>query len=86
MEKEEIIEKVNAILADQLIGVDADGVKPDASLATDLGADSIDAVDICMAIERAFSISLPDSVWDDLKDCQVSEIYDLVGELIEKKQ
>jgi hypothetical protein len=39
-----------------------------------------------MAIERAFSISLPDSVWDDLKDCQVSEIYDLVGELIEKKQ
>lgn len=84
MDRKEIIEKVNAILADQLIGVEISDVRPDLSLATDLGADSIDAVDISMAIERTFSISLPESVWDDLKDYRVKEIYDMVGELIEK--
>lgn len=86
MDKKEIIEKVNAILADQLIGVEMGDVRPDLSLATDLGADSIDAVDISMAIERTFSISLPESVWDDMKDYRVKEIYDMVGELIEKQQ
>ena len=86
MDRKEIIEKVNAILADQLIGVEISDVRPDLSLATDLGADSIDAVDISMAIERTFSISLPESVWDDLKDYRVNEIYDMVGELIEKQQ
>lgn len=86
MDRKEIIEKVNAILADQLIGVGIGDVRPDLSLATDLGADSIDAVDISMAIERTFSISLPESVWDDMKDYRVKEIYDMVGELIEKQQ
>lgn len=86
MDKKEIIEKVNAILADQLIGVETGDVRPDLSLATDLGADSIDAVDISMAIERTFSISLPESVWDDMKDYRVHEIYDMVGELIDKQQ
>lgn len=84
MDRKEIIEKVNAILADQLC-VEMGDVRPDLSLPTDLGADSIDAVDISMAIERTFSISLPESVWDDLKDYRVSEIYDMVGELIEKQ-
>lgn len=86
MDRKEIIEKVNAILADQLIGVGIGDVRPDLSLATDLGADSIDAVDISMAIERTFSISLPESVWDDMKDYRVKEIYDMVGELIDKQQ
>mmetsp|Transcript_45051 Transcript_45051/g.78404 ORF Transcript_45051/g.78404 Transcript_45051/m.78404 type:complete len:114 (-) Transcript_45051:140-481(-) len=57
--EEEVETKLNGIIAEQL-GVDLEKVKPDASFTEDLGADSLDAVELIMAIEEAFDIEIPD--------------------------
>ena len=85
MKQEEIKTKVNAILGDQL-NVEEKSIRMEANLATDLLADSIDAVDIAMELEREFRINIPDKVWDEMKDYRVGELYDLVGELINEQQ
>merc|ERR1712093_948852 len=54
-----IEEKLNGIIAEQL-GVEEDKVTPNASFTEDLGADSLDAVELIMAIEEAFDIEIPD--------------------------
>lgn len=85
MKQEEIKTKVNAILGDQL-NVEEKSIRMEANLATDLLADSIDAVDIAMELEREFRINIPDKVWDEMKDYRVGELYDLVGELTNEQQ
>jgi acyl carrier protein len=52
-------ERVKEIIVEQL-GVNADQVTPDAKLLEDLGADSLDAVELVMAIEEEFGIEVPD--------------------------
>ena len=54
--EEDIAGKVKDIFSEQL-GVDAEKVTPDASFTEDLGADSLDAVELIMAIEEAFDRS-----------------------------
>ena len=56
---EEVEDKVKSIIAEQL-GVELDTVVPGASFTEDLGADSLDAVELIMAIEEAFDIEIPD--------------------------
>jgi len=56
---ENIEEKVQEIIVEQL-GVSADQVKPEAKMIEDLGADSLDAVELVMAIEEEFEIEVPD--------------------------
>lgn len=85
MKQEEIKTKVNAILGDQL-NVEEKSIRMEANLATDLLADSIDAVDIAMELEREFRINIPDKVWDEMKDYRVGELYDLVGELTNNEE
>ena len=58
MEHDEIFEKVRETLVDAL-GVDDDEVTPDATLTTDLGAESIDFLDIVFRLEKAFEIKIP---------------------------
>ena len=55
----EIESKVNAIIVDKL-GVEASEVKPEASFTHDLGADSLDTVELIMEFEKEFGISIPD--------------------------
>ncbi len=55
----EINEKVVEIIVDKL-GVDASEVKPEASFTNDLGADSLDTVELIMEFEKEFGISIPD--------------------------
>ena len=52
-------EKVKSIIADQL-GVEAGEVKPGASFTDDLGADSLDIVELVMAFEEEFDIEIPE--------------------------
>lgn len=54
-----IQEKVTEIIVEQL-GVSADQVKPEAKLIEDLGADSLDAVELVMAVEEEFGIEVAD--------------------------
>ena len=55
----EIESKVKAIIVDKL-GVDEADVKPEASFTNDLGADSLDTVELIMEFEKEFGISVPD--------------------------
>ena len=52
-------DKVKAIIAEQL-GVKPEEVQPQASFIDDLGADSLDTVELIMALEEEFSIEIPD--------------------------
>ena len=52
-------ERVKKIIAEQL-GVEEDEVTPEASFVEDLGADSLDTVELVMALEEEFSIEIPD--------------------------
>ena len=56
--RDEIYEKVSATLVEAL-NVDEDDVKPDATLQGDLGAESIDFLDIVFRLEREFNIKIP---------------------------
>jgi acyl carrier protein len=58
MTRDEIFEKVREVLVDAL-GVDDDEVTPSARLTTDLGAESIDFLDISFKLEQAFNFKIP---------------------------
>ena len=60
MVKEEVFEKIRTALVDAL-GVDDDEVTPGATLVGDLGAESIDFLDIVFRLEKAFNIEIPRS-------------------------
>lgn len=55
----EIESRIRAIIADQL-GVSEDEVKPEARFIEDLGADSLDIVELIMAMEEEFETEIPD--------------------------
>jgi acyl carrier protein len=55
----EIAEKVKSIIIDKL-GVEDSEITPEASFTNDLGADSLDTVELIMEFEKEFDISIPD--------------------------
>ncbi|MCY0880480.1 MAG: acyl carrier protein [Firmicutes bacterium] len=57
--KEQVFEKVKKIIVEQL-GVDEDEVTLEASFIDDLGADSLDIVELIMALEEEFGLEIPD--------------------------
>ena len=54
-----ILEKLQSLIADQL-GVDGNTITMDTNIADDLGADSLDTVELIMEFEKAFDIQIPD--------------------------
>jgi acyl carrier protein len=58
MDREQVLEQVKTVMVDAL-GVDDDEVKPDATLMGDLGAESIDFLDIVFRLEKTFGIKIP---------------------------
>lgn len=81
MTKEEIEAKVNGIIASQL-GVPDRAVKPEARLGVDMNADSLDAVEILTELENEFQVFISQEKFEAMEGCKVSEVYDLIGELI----
>ena len=77
-----VAEKVKSIIVDQL-GVDEDQVTADASFVEDLGADSIDTVELVMAFEEEFGIEIPDE--DAEKITRVKEAVDYIEAHSKKK-
>jgi acyl carrier protein len=72
-------EKVKEIIAKQL-GVNAAEITPDSSFVEDLGADSLDTVELVMAFEEAFNVEIPD---EDAE--KIQKVKDAV-EYIKNKQ
>jgi len=66
MEHEEIFDKVKEVIVDQL-SVEEDDVVEEASFVDDLGADSLDIVELVMALEESFGVSIPDEEAEGIK-------------------
>jgi acyl carrier protein len=62
-----VFEKVRAILVDQLGIDDEEKVTMEASIVDDLGADSLDVVDLVMSLEEEFDIEIPDEDVENMK-------------------
>ena len=71
-----MLEKIKSIVADQL-GVDEDQVTEDASFIDDLGADSLDTVELIMAFEEEFDVEIPDE--DAQKIKTVKDVIDYIS-------
>ncbi|OLB88085.1 MAG: acyl carrier protein [Acidobacteria bacterium] len=67
--KKEIVEKVKQIIGEQL-GVDEGEVTLSASFVDDLGADSLDRVELVMALEEAFDLEIPDEEAEKIRTVQ----------------
>ena len=70
-------ERVKKIIAEQL-GVEEDEVTPEASFVEDLGADSLDTVELVMALEEEFEIEIPDE--DAEKITTVQQAIDYIND------
>ena len=77
MSSEEIFEKIKEIIVEQL-GVTENTVTMEASFIDDLGADSLDIVELIMALEEEFDLEIPDT--DAEKIVTVSDVVDYIKE------
>ena len=70
-----IFEKVRDIIAEEL-GIESDIIKLDSNLADDLGADSLDAIELIMAVEEEFDVEIADN-----EATQIKLVSDIVSYL-----
>jgi len=78
MEYEEIVKKVKAIIVDKL-GVEPSEVTETANFTNDLGADSLDTVELLMEFEKVFGIKIPDE-----ETGAIATVKDAVDKVAEK--
>jgi acyl carrier protein len=76
-------EKVKDIISGQL-GVKKEEIKPESSFVDDLGADSLDTVEVVMALEEEFGIEIPDE--DAEKITTVGEAVKYIDDKVQAKQ
>ena len=79
----EVAQKVTAIIVDKL-GVDESEVKMEASFTNDLGADSLDTVELIMEFEKEFNVTIPDA--DAEKIGTVGDAVSYVEKMVAEKQ
>jgi acyl carrier protein len=75
MSQTDIFEKVKAIIIEQLSVEDKSKVIPQASFVDDLGADSLDTVELVMALEEEFDIEIPDEAAEKILTVQDAVDY-----------
>ena len=69
---------VKAVVVEQL-SIDADAVKMESKIIEDLGADSLDVVELIMALEEKFEVEIPDS--DDEKLIKIEDVVNYIDNL-----
>ncbi len=77
---EELFNSIKQMIVDQL-GVDEESITPDSSFVDDLNADSLDMVELVMAMEQEFDIEIPDDVAE--KVVTVKDAVDYIASLTE---
>ncbi|HEK85534.1 MAG: acyl carrier protein [Candidatus Saccharicenans sp.] len=82
MEREELLKKVKAIVADKL-NISEDQVTENASFTQDLGADSLDTVELIMALEDEFGLNIPDDEAEKLNT--VGKAIDYIQDHLKSK-
>lgn len=75
----EIEQRVKSIIVEKL-GVEEDEVTKESTLMEDLGADSLDTVELIMEFEKTFDIKISDEMSDKIRN--VGDIYETVNELV----
>lgn len=75
MTREQLTEAIRAIIEERL-GVAADEITEEKSLVNDLGADSLDSVELIMSIEQKFEMTIPEEATEQIKT--VGDIIDYV--------
>ena len=81
MSSEEVLEKVKGIIVEQL-GVSDTAVSMEASFIDDLGADSLDIVELVMALEEEFDMEIPDA--DAEKVVTVNDVVEYIKENVQE--
>ena len=69
-----MLEKLQEIIADKL-GIEANEIKPESKFSEDLGADSLDLLEVVMGLEEAFDISIDNEDLDQIKTVQDAMDY-----------
>ncbi|MEA3485995.1 MAG: acyl carrier protein [Candidatus Aerophobetes bacterium] len=80
MTKDEILKKVKEVTSEQL-GVDDSQITPEARFIDDLGADSLDTVELVMALEEEFNLEIPDEEAEKLTT--VEKVIDYIEDHLE---
>lgn len=75
MSQDDIFAKVKKIVVEQLSIDEPDKIKPDSNFANDLGADSLDVVELVMALEEEFDIEIPDEAAEGIATVQAAVDY-----------
>ncbi len=75
-----VTERVNTIIGDHL-GVESGNLVPEANLLDDLGADSLDVVELIMALEEEFGVEVPDEDVERIRT--ISDIVDYMSSRVE---
>ena len=78
-----VVEKVSGIISEQL-GVKKEEIKLESSFIDDLGADSLDTVEVVMALEEEFGIEIPDE--DAEKITTVGQAVKYIDDKVSKKE
>ncbi|KEI01444.1 acyl carrier protein [Clostridium botulinum] len=77
-----VFEKVKQIIADQL-GLDENTIEMDSLFVDDLGADSLDVVELIMALEEEFDIEIPDE--DAEKATKVGDVVEYISSHVDEE-
>jgi len=75
MENKTIQERVNSIVLEQL-GVKDEEIRPEADFIDDLGADSLDTVELVMALEEEFGVEISDETAEKIRT--IKDVYDYI--------